>query len=268
MGHSDTAGFRGGIASSIEPNVSQRNIQHEPIAHHIATAIDEAPLREDPYCHFYVENILPEPVFQELLSRLPNPKMYTALNPERWSRPDGTSIRDRFSLAPENLDTLSEEDQQFWSTFSNALASKQVKDAVFRKLAPDLVRRFKVGRDAVTEITSYSHLWLYREIKGYKIEPHPDSREKIVTMMFYLPEDLSQEDLGTSVYEEQSLWKRLTGSRFKETYRFPFRPNSLMAFAVINQPGRKSWHGRELIETECGVRNSILKIYKATETAR
>lgn len=269
MSHTESAGLRGGIASADEPNnVSQPDVQNDRIARHMASAVDAAPLRDEPYCHFFVENILPDPVYQELLSRLPDPDIYTALNPKRWSRPDGTSVRDRFPLSPECLEKLSDEKARFWSSLTKAIASKQLKDAIFNKLAPDLSRRFQVGRDEVSEITTYSHMWLFREIKDYKIEPHPDNREKIVTMMFYLPEDLSQEDLGTSVYEEAPLWKRLFGPRFKEVYRFPFRPNSAMAFAVINQSGRKSWHGRELIDRETGVRNSLLKMYKATETAR
>lgn len=100
---------------------------------------------------------------------------------------------------------------------------------------------------------------LYRETAGYEIAPHTDTRKKVVTMHLYLPADCSQLGLGTALYRRKLLalpfgpWRH----RFAECKRFAFRPNSGYAFVVNNTLTRKSWHGREKLPADAGVRNSL-----------
>jgi hypothetical protein len=101
-----------------------------------------------------------------------------------------------------------------------------------------------------------------RDTEGYRIKPHPDGTNRIVTMLYYLPRDTSHEDLGTSVYVRQPWTKRILGEGFKEVERFPFRPNSSCAFVVNRLPEKTSWHGRELVGADAGVRNLILCQYR------
>ena len=42
---------------------------------------------------------------------------------------------------------------------------------------------------------------LYKDSDGYQIKPHPDTRNKVVTMQLYCPKDESQADLGTTLYQ-------------------------------------------------------------------
>ena len=84
---------------------------------------------------------------------------------------------------------------------------------------------------------------------------------RVVTLMFYLAEDDSQVDLGTSLYVDQGRLRGLVGNRFQEVERFPFRRNSAGVFAVNDLPDRKSYHGRELIESGAGIRNSIIQVW-------
>jgi hypothetical protein len=80
-------------------------------------------------------------------------------------------------------------------------------------------------------------------------------------MMFYLPEDESTLDLGTSVYRRN---KGLIMGSFEEVKRFPFKPNSAYAFAVSDSAKRRSWHGRELISGFNGVRNTLMLLFQRT----
>jgi len=85
---------------------------------------------------------------------------------------------------------------------------------------------------------------------------------------FYLPVDMSQQDLGTSFYGEVPVLQRPFLGRYKEIKRLPFVPNSGYAFVVNDLPGHRSLHGRELIKPGSGVRNSILIRWSAEETFR
>src|SRR5690606_24865146 len=99
----------------------------------------------------------------------------------------------------------------------------------------------------------------------YYIAPHPDTRKKIVTMQFALPSDRSQAELGTTFYErsmDPRDWLKMPRG-FRRAKQMPFIPNCCYGFSVINTIGLKSWHGREVMQSEQGTRNSLLHVYYA-----
>lgn len=229
---------------------------------HVLAAIDASEAHDEPFSHCYFENAFPQDFYEEILSRLPGKEDYHALNLKAWSRADGESTRDRLFLSKEGLAPLAAEKRDFWQTVTDVILSEQVKRTIFAKLWKDIAYRFKVGREEVPDVTGYPRGVLFRDTDEYRIKPHPDGESRIVTMMFYLPKDLSQEDLGTSLYVKQPALKRLLGGKFKEVKRFPYRPNSGMAFVINRSPERTSWHGRELLPPGSGVRNSILTQFR------
>jgi hypothetical protein len=85
-------------------------------------------------------------------------------------------------------------------------------------------------------------------------------------MQFYLPDEGSRDDLGTSLYVKQPLPQRLLGNKYKEIKRFPFKPNSAYAIAVNDCPERQSYHGRELITEDNTVRDSIIITWLSQKT--
>jgi hypothetical protein len=116
-----------------------------------------------------------------------------------------------------------------------------------------------LGPAEVADARVFVGISLIRDMEDYRLKPHPDGQPRVVTAQFYLPMDSSQRDLGTSIYEAaRPLSQRLFLGRYKEVKRMPFLPNSGYAFAVNDLPQRRSLHGRELIESGSGVRNSIL----------
>ena len=102
-----------------------------------------------------------------------------------------------------------------------------------------------------------------KDLGGYEIAPHKDTRSKIVTMQFYLPPDSSK--VGSrhrGLSRAIGCSRRILLSprnRFEKVKQFSFAPNSGYAFAV----GSKSWHGRETVPMASGERNSLMLIYYA-----
>ena len=238
----------------------QQNTKNE-VLDHLCRAIEAVELSTWPYAHFYLEQVFPDHVFRQILDLLPDARAYTADNPRLHTREDGLVTRNMLSLSAP-LDHLPGERRAFWSEIACALMDRRLRDTVFAKLSRDLARRFRVSPEKLDSIPAYPKPALVKDLGGYEIAPHKDTRSKIVTMQFYLPRDMSRADLGTAVYRQR--WFRLRNlvsprNRFETVKQFSFAPNSGYAFAV----GPKSWHGRDTVPMASGERNSLMLIYYA-----
>lgn len=229
---------------------------------HLLAVIGATEVCSSPYSHFYLEKAFPDFVFQQMLENLPPAGAYGADNPRIHTREDGLVTRNMLSLSEPALVRLPEPLRAFWNEIAVALRAPELRHVVFAKLSRDLSRRFRVPADRLDSIPAYPKPALVKDLGGYEIAPHRDTRSKIVTMQFYLPEDMSKVDLGTAVYRQRLFrLKNLLSprSRFEKIKQFSFAPNSGYAFAV----GSRSWHGRETVPMVSGERNSLMLIYYA-----
>ena len=226
---------------------------------HLVAAVESAHLERDPFCHIYMEGPIPAATYAAMLRNLPPTALYAPLNLRKWVRSDGTSTRDQFYLTEENLAKLPRESGELWRQFVRAVSDGTLKRAIFTKLAPDLADRFGFAEERVVDLDCVYEIALVRDTEDYRIKPHPDGLNKFVTMQFYLPEDESQLDLGTSLFVRH---RRLLGSTFEEVKRFPFKPNSAYAFPVSDSAKRASWHGRDKLTGFTGVRNTLMVLFQ------
>jgi hypothetical protein len=248
------------LLDAIQPNAHRaKERQSVALRDHLIERVSEASLDRDPFCHIYLERVFPEATYPLLLQNLPPAEIYSPLNLRLYAREDGRSTRDLFPLTAENLAKLPRDRAAFWSSMVEALTDVEVKRAVFAKLAPDLAERFGVAESGVADLQCCYDVILFRDTEDYRIKPHPDGLNKIVTMQFYLPEDESTLDLGTALYRRKS---GLFGGSFEEVKRFPFKPNSAYAFPVSDSRTRKSWHGRDRLSGFSGVRNTLMLLFQ------
>ena len=237
------------------------------IVDHMLVRLAQTPTCDQPYSHFYVENVFPAEVYADMMRGIPAPSLYKPLSMTKHRNAEGVSTCDVFALTGPEMEKLTLAARELWQGVGSALSAPELKVVVFRKLATDLTRRFGCRREEVDRLTSFTKPSLFRDLEGYEIPPHPDGRTKIVTMQLYLPVDYSQLELGTAVYRRR--FKSISGiyswhGRFEKVKQFLFQPNSGYAFAVSNSLGKKSWHGREEIPAGSGVRNSLLNLFFAT----
>jgi hypothetical protein len=237
-------------------------VREAEIVAHMVAAVDAAEAHDYPFSHFYVRELFPADFYAEILANLPDPKVYDPLNLKAWSRPNGESTRDRFFLSKDSLEKLPAGQKSFWRSVTAILTSPQLKSAVFRKLRKDIALRFDTREEEVETIPAYPRCTLMRDTEGYRIKPHTDGLEKIVTMQMYLPPDDSQRHIGTVLYEEDtSFVAKLTRKSFKRYKQFDFLPNSGYAFAVNNRRDKRSWHGVDTLGN-VGTRNTIMNLYR------
>lgn len=233
----------------------------ERIAAHMTVRIASAQTTDEPYQHFWVGNIFPDDVYGEIRRRLPERDRYLPLNIRRWKNAAGQSTRDRLVLSEDEIARIAPEDQPFWVDVTTALMSRELQQAFYAKMTRDISVRLGCAPQDVLNQPAWHSILLVRDFEDYQLKPHPDGQPRVVTTMFYLPEDNSREDLGTSIYRRKPLMNRLFGDKFEEIGRFPYLANSVGVFAVNDAPERTSWHGREVIEGDSVVRDSIILAY-------
>ncbi len=210
-------------------------------------AVRRSALRTFPFPHARLEDVWPSDVYPLLLASLPPETWYRDDNPAKYGRADGRSCRQVLPLG------ALPEPSPLWTAVNHALTSSALHAAVCARFGLRANRRDGRPRSAARPT-------LVRDLPGYWIEPHPDSRAKHVTLQFYLAADHSQETLGTTLYRlrpfRMAAW--LGRVPFMEAVdRLPFRPNSGYCFPV----SWRSFHGVDHLPAGAGVRHTLMNTY-------
>ena len=241
--------------------LEQRTERATRIARHMAERVRACVATDTPYQHFHLVGAFPDEVYAEIRRSMPPRESYRPINIKRWKNAAGQSTRDRLALSDGEMSRVPDTIRSLWEDITAALLSRDVQQAVYSVLQKDIALRLGRPVEDVLKQDAYASVLLVRDFEDYYLKPHPDGQPRVVTVMFYLADEGSPTDLGTSLYRENTLLSRLMGKRFEEIGRFPYLPNSVGVFAVNDTPGRTSWHGRELIVGPSVVRDSIILSY-------
>src|SRR5207247_6305187 len=100
-------------------------------------AIEATPLVSTPFDHLYMERLFAEPLYRQLLDRLPATRRYREFRHGQAMQADGHSARRKFYLYPEHIMLLPAEQRAFWRRLSSVLRSQELQDAFKRKFRGD-----------------------------------------------------------------------------------------------------------------------------------
>jgi hypothetical protein len=213
----------------------------------VAQSVDEARAVEKPFFHLEFDRVFPDDIYAQILRLMPESSDYRSMHGQSKVK-EGTQTRVKIDLFPEYIRNLPAEKRALWDVVGRALCSQPVKEAFIRRLAPGLSKRF--GKD-FARTGMYPIPILTRDIPGYMITPHTDTRWKGITVQLYLPADDANTDIGTIFHDVLP-----DGSKPKAT-QMRFAPNSGYAFAV----GDDTWHSADPVHNRVKTRDSILLTY-------
>ncbi|HEU5020142.1 MAG TPA: hypothetical protein VFT69_19445 [Pseudolabrys sp.] len=216
----------------------------------VAHSVDDARAAEKPFFHLGFDRVFPDDVYAQILALMPEARDYRPMHGRSKGHDltDGTHTRVKIDLFPEYIRNLPPEKRALWGVVGRALCSDKVKRAFVRRLAPGLSKRF--GAD-FGKVGMYPIPILTRDIPGYLITPHTDTRWKGITVQFYLPKDDRNTDIGTIFHE------KLPDGSMPKKAQMRFAPNSGYAFAV----GDDTWHSADAVHDGVKTRDSILLTY-------
>jgi len=228
----------------------ERLRQVDRLADYVAQSVEAARAVEKPFFHLEFDRVFPDDVYAKILALMPEARDYRPMHGRSKGHDleDGTHTRVKIDLFPEYIRNLPAQKRELWDLIGRALCSEKVKQAFIHRLAPGLSKRFgaefaKVGMYPIPILT--------RDIPGYLITPHTDTRWKGITVQLYLPQDDANTDIGTIFHEVLP-----DGAMPKHT-QMRFAPNTGYAFAV----GTDTWHSADAVHDRVKSRDSILLTY-------
>ena len=238
------------MEQTLELRSGNRRLAVERLCDFIVTSVDAATSYDAPFTHLVFDRVFPDDVYASMLANMPEAADYRPMHGRSKGHDlaDGTHTRVKIDLFPEYIRHLSPQKRAVWDLVGRALCARAVRDAFVRRLATPLERRFG-ARFAKTGM--YPIPILTRDIPGYLITPHTDTRWKGITVQLYLPRDRSTAHIGTIFHE------KLADGSLPKRKQMSFVPNSGYAFAV----GTDTWHSADPVGPEVRTRDSILLTY-------
>ena len=216
----------------------------------VEAAVGAAKVDLKPFYHLELSDIFPAHTYAAMLDAMPEAREYRPMSgrSKGLDLADGTHTRVKIDLFPEYIRHLPPQKLQVWRSVGTVLRSEPVKNAFRRKLAPALEKRFGKG---FASVGMFPIPILTRDIPGYRITPHTDTRWKGITVQLYLPRDDANTDIGTIFHDI------LPDGSMPKAAQMKFAPNSGYAFAV----GTDTWHSADPVHNGVKTRDSILLTY-------
>jgi len=230
---------------------------YSDVEQHVIYRIANAPVREHPFPHLFVDAVFPEAFYARLRSQWPDASSLVSLGatgrvsagayPERYILP----------LAAEGLERLPPGHREFWSEFAAWFLGQGLFNALMLKFERYVQARF--GEHLEDRVRFHVDGLVIKDLSNYSLGPHTDSPQKVLALVFYCPDHADRRHLGTSIYVPNDPAFRCKGgphydhARFTRAATMEYRPNSLFAFFKND----RSFHGVERI-TDHDVERDLL----------
>jgi hypothetical protein len=186
---------------ALDLRPGNRGLAVERLSGFIVGSVDAAASSDAPFTHLVFDRVFPDDVYALMMTNMPEATDYRPMHGRSKGHDltDGTHTRVKIDLFPEYIRHLPPQKRAVWDLVGRALCSQPVKEAFMRRLAQPLARRFgkrKVGMYPIPVLT--------RDIPGYLITPHTDTRWKGITVQLYLPRDSSITHIGTIFHDKRA----------------------------------------------------------------
>jgi hypothetical protein len=220
--------------SRVAPLVERVDAISGPDLHrHVAAAIAGAELVDEPTPHMVVRDVLPDDVYELLVTAIPPADSFPDRDPVK---------RDYEMSALADAPPLT---RRMWKRFDEEIVAAMVTPAVLDRLRPAIVEHYAMvgGRAFGESAAAIPHRPFAGRIQlrhpGYSLKPHLDPKRVAITGLFYFPRPGDSEDHGTQLYaidrpvvpdSMATFFPEQAGVACTLARTVPYRRNSLFVF--------------------------------------
>ncbi len=210
----------------------------------VCSSIEAAPVNAVPFEHCIIDGIFPPDFLAEIYRHWPadhelmpiEDSGRVTVSPEQQGR------RKVVFLTEQGLSRLAPERRAFWrESMWPWLSGPRFRQALLDKFRDIIEPRLTPGTTIVADALIVS------DRTDYAIGPHTDSPRRLVSLLFYLPEDATLSGFGTSLYKPRvegftsEGGPHLAVDDFTRVRTVEFLPNRLIMFPKTN----RCFHGVE-----------------------
>lgn len=222
------------------------------VLHHVLSRLAQAEVINKPFPYVVVDQIFPDDYYAEIQRHFP--AMHSMRSLSETGRVGKGNYKERMCtlFTEEDFTRLPPEQNTFWRDFADWMYSDTFLHAFVNKFQPALEPRIARVQAAEGRLKVRGDALLVNDQTNYAIGPHTDAPHRLVTFLFYMPQDASLRELGTSLYtpkqEGFTCWggPHYPHDKFDHAGRVEFLPNRLVAFPKTEH----SFHGLERIDRE------------------
>jgi hypothetical protein len=216
------------------------------VERHVLGRIRAASIEMNPFPHCVVDRVFPEDFYEDLLENWPDDESFTAIT-DIGRVKGGSSARRVIVITDKGLAQIEGRRRRFWTqSVAHWLMASGLVLAATEKFAHALT---EFGADPRSAPLGADGL-IVSDRTSYAIGPHTDSPQRVVSLLFYVPEDDTFRRFGTSLYVPRDPSFRCPGGPHHEVERFlraktiEFLPNRLVMFPKSD----RCFHGVEPVD--------------------
>jgi hypothetical protein len=206
-----------------------------------------APVREYPSPHSYIENFFPADFYERIQDNMISSKDLQPIAETGRVGGEVDAYKDRYvmPLPSDRMNALNGVQRTFWDGMSELLNSVEMQTALLHKFQPLVDER--LGPGLGSDVSFSPETLFMRDQGNYKVGPHTDHPENVIAMLIYLPRTDEHLEWGTSLYAPKDRNFRCIGGfqydfeYYDRIYTFEYRPNSAAFFLKTSY----SFHGVE-----------------------
>lgn len=227
---------------------------------HVLQRIAAAPICREPFAHCVIDGVFPADFYEAILEHWPEEASWRPLS----GRVEKT-YAERFVVLMTDPDyaRLDQRRRIFWKEEVDVwMMGDRFRTALLQKFGAELRG---TPFDAQPAHTAGDGL-IVSDRTNYEIGPHTDAPHRVVSLLFYLPEDATFRRFGTSFYAPNDPAVRCAGGPHYEFAAFhrcatvEFLPNRLVMFPKSD----RCFHGVERVDLT-GIERRLL-IYNVRRT--
>jgi len=221
-------------------------IDERTVLDHVLERISQAKIIETPFPHIVVDNVFPEAYYRDAIAHFPRDPQLIPLS--QTGRTSGYDERLVALFNDAHFQSLEAEQRKFWTIFGNWLYSERFINEVIHHFSSHVDERIRLLASN-GQLQVHGDALLVSDKTKYAIGPHTDAAHRLITFLFYMPENDSQRELGTSLYEPKEASFRCRGGphyafeHFNKLSTVEYLPNRALIFVRTDQ----SFHGVEEI---------------------
>ncbi len=230
---------------------------------HVLARIAAAAVRREPFAHCVIDGIFPPSFYESIMDEWPSEQAWVPLGESGRVGKGAYASRLVVLMNDAGLARLDEPQRRFWSReVGDWLLGPNLRRILLEKFADDLAQGF----GAALEDTAGDAL-IVSDRTNYAIGPHTDAPHRVVSLLFYLPEDAAFRRFGTSFYVPRDASFRCRGGPhhrfqlFDRVKTVEFVPNRLVIFPKSD----RCFHGVEEVDLP-GIERRLL-IYNVRRAA-